>query len=131
MVFFVLTGVAAQTNLQVTVTNIRSAKGKIMLALYKQGKGFPGNPENAFLLRELPARKGGLQVAFNNIPPGNYAIAIFHDANSDGELNTNLLGIPKEDYGFSNKARPGFRAPTFEEASIKITGNAAHEVEIK
>lgn len=123
--------VRAQNNLEVKVTNIRSAKGKIMLALYRQPNGFPDSPEKAFLLRTLPAQKGALQVALPNVPPGTYALAIFHDANDDGKLNTNLLGIPKEDYGFSNQARPGFRAPTFSEASIKISGNSAHEVEIK
>jgi uncharacterized protein (DUF2141 family) len=37
---------------------------------------------------------------FSDIKPGNYAIAVIHDENRNGELDTNMFGIPKEGYGF-------------------------------
>ncbi len=128
---FFFTELDAQTALQVSVNNINSAKGKVLLALFKQEEGFPGNPKNAFLVRDCTAAKGSLKVVFENIPSGTYALAVFHDANNDGELNTNLVGIPKEDYGFSNNARPGFRAPTFQEAAFRIDNTRAISVTIK
>jgi uncharacterized protein (DUF2141 family) len=130
-IFLLMPTLKAQALLQVTLNNIKSAKGKVLLALFNSEKGFPENSKNAFLLREMPAAKGSVKVNFENIPAGTYAIAVFHDVNLDGKLNTNLLGIPKEDYGFSNKARPGFRAPTFQEAAFKINGNANITIEIK
>ncbi len=121
----------AQHTLQVKVTNIGASKGNILLALFREANGFPSNSKNALVLRELPAKKGTVQFEIGNMAPGTYALAVFHDANADGKLNTNLLGIPKEDYGFSNKARPGFRAPTFQEAAFKITGTSIIEIEVK
>jgi uncharacterized protein (DUF2141 family) len=37
---------------------------------------------------------------FSDIKPGKYAIAVIHDENCNGKLDTNMFGIPKEGYGF-------------------------------
>jgi uncharacterized protein (DUF2141 family) len=33
---------------------------------------------------------------FEDIPPGTYALAVVHDENMNGKLDTNWLGIPTE-----------------------------------
>ena len=129
--FFDLPQLSAQSALEVTVNNIASAKGKVMLALFKQDNGFPGNPKNAYLLHNCRAAKGSIKLVFENIPAGTYALAIFHDADSNGKLDTNVLGIPKEDYGFSNNARPAFRAPTFKEAAFSFEKTSTLTITIK
>jgi uncharacterized protein (DUF2141 family) len=127
----ILVDMQAQASLQVTVQNVSSSKGKVLFALFNQENGFPGNAKKAFLIRETASVKGSVKIAFDNIPAGTYALSVFHDANNDGELNTNLLGIPKEDYGFSNNARPGYRAPTFKEAAFRFEKSSAISVTIK
>ena len=47
-------------------------------------------------------------------------MAAFHDADSDGRLNTNLLGIPTEGFGFSNGAIGFMGPPSFDEAAVTI-----------
>ena len=45
-----------------------------------------------------------------DLPAGEYAFCIYQDSNNDGRLNTNMIGIPKEPFGFSNyngKSVPG------------------------
>ena len=59
---------------------------------------------------------------FEDIPPGTYALAIVHDENMNGKLDTNLLGIPKEGYGFSNDAKALLGAPSFSAASFSYDG---------
>lgn len=59
---------------------------------------------------------------FLDIPPGSYAIAVIHDENMDGELETNFLGVPKEGYGFSNDAKGMIGAPSFPAASFSYDG---------
>lgn len=59
---------------------------------------------------------------FLDIPPGSYAIAVIHDENMDGELETNFLGVPKEGYGFSNDAKGMIGAPSFSAASFSYDG---------
>jgi uncharacterized protein (DUF2141 family) len=59
---------------------------------------------------------------FLNIPPGTYALAVIHDENMNGKLDTNWLGIPKEGYGFSNAAKATLGAPSFSAASFRYDG---------
>jgi len=56
------------------------------------------------------------QWKFKELPFGNYAIKIFHDENDNGELDTNFLGIPSENYGFSNNATGSFGPANWEDA---------------
>ncbi|MEI9953062.1 MAG: DUF2141 domain-containing protein [Pseudomonadota bacterium] len=62
---------------------------------------------------------------FEKIPPGVYALSAFHDQNSNGKLDTNLLSIPSEDYGASNNARGTFGPPSFEDAKFAYRGGRA------
>ena len=66
-----------------------------------------------------PAAKAG-DLVFAGLAPGEYAIAAFHDEDRDGDLNTNLLGMPTEGYGFSNEARGTFGPPGFDAAAFTI-----------
>ena len=62
--------------------------------------------------------KGTYKGSFE-IPPGIYAIGVYIDENDNEKLDTNFLGIPKEQYGFSNNAK-AFGIPKFEAASFVI-----------
>lgn len=53
--------------------------------------------------------------------PGRYAFAFYHDADNDNQLDRDMVGVPQEGYGFSNNARPGLGAPSFESAAFNIT----------
>ncbi len=48
------------------------------------------------------------------------AIALLQDLNNNGKLDTNLLGIPKEPYAFSNNIKPVFSAPKFQQYSFEF-----------
>lgn len=117
--------------LTVKLENISSSKGKMLLALFNKEEGFPGTPQKAFRILDIPAKKPSVSLSFDQLPSGTYALAVFHDVNNDGELNTNFLGVPKEDYGFSNNARSRFRAPYFKEAAFSFSGQATITVEVK
>jgi uncharacterized protein (DUF2141 family) len=65
----------------------------------------------------IPAR-----CDFGDIPPGTYAIAVIHDENSHGKLDTNRLGVPTEGYGFSGDAGALLGAPSFSAAGVAYDG---------
>ena len=67
-----------------------------------------------------------MKVDFDNLPDGEYAIALFHDINGNGKLDmkmNNLIGLPAEKYGFSNNAIPIMGAPDFETCKFELKGN--------
>lgn len=55
-------------------------------------------------------------VVLKDLPAGGYAFVVLHDANSNGKLDRNLLGVPTEDYAFSNDALGKMGPPSFEQA---------------
>lgn len=109
--------------LKVSIQNIKEAKGIIRLALYPTAQGFPGNTAKAQLLLNVQPASGNVEVALEAIPEGQYALAVLHDINENGQMDTNLFGYPTEAYGFSNNVRPMFRAPAFDEASFWLTSD--------
>lgn len=67
-----------------------------------------------------------------NLPPGQYAIALYNDENGNGKLDT-VFGIPREQFGFSNNAMGRLGPPSFEQASITITSENSqvdHRIEL-
>ena len=103
-------------DIDVTVTGISNQKGEIMVALFDSPEGFPQNPGKAIKLGKCPAQKGNVVIHLKEVPPGKYAIALFHDTNGDAILNTNFLGIPKEGYGVSNNIKNKMSAPKYQQA---------------
>ena len=116
--------------LTVEVSNIENNRGQILIGLYNQAEGFT-EIDAVFkkgLLRTVD--NSTLSYTFTDIPDGEYALSLFHDENSNSELDTNFIGIPKEGYGFSNNVRPVFRPATFEEAKFSIEGDLKVSVKI-
>ena len=59
-----------------------------------------------------------------------YAVAIYHDENSNKKFDT-FLSLPKEQYGFSNNAPVFFGTPNFEDAAVFVEQNKTTEIEIE
>ena len=70
----------------------------------------------------LKVRDKQARCDFEDIPAGTYALAVVHDENMNGKLDTNWLGIPVEGYGFSNDAKSLNGAPSFSDASFVYGG---------
>lgn len=62
-------------------------------------------------------------LIFKDLPRGSYAVRYFHDENGNDELDTNILGIPKEGFGFSNDAFGRFGPKDFEEWLFPVNGD--------
>ncbi len=109
----------ATVRITVRLLDVRPQKGGVLqVGLHPApGTGFPG--PSPFANQEVRPAAPETILSFDAVP-GTYAIAAFHDANSNGKIDSNFLGIPKEGYGVSNDPRPRFRAPRFAEASVVV-----------
>ena len=122
------------------ITNLSDQKkaGTLMLAIYNNAEAFEGS-----IVKEKRSEIGvfkGLELYLEpqdstqlstEIPDGEYAIAFFIDANGNKKLDKNFLGIPKEQYGFSNNAMGTLSAPTFEQAKFMVAGNTIQNIKLK
>ena len=109
--------------IHVKIPNIKNTTGNIACGIFESPEGFPNKflgSAKAIIIRKIQKTKA--QCDFSDIPPGTYAIAVIHDENMNGELDTNWLGVPMEGYGFSNTTIDEFGAPAFSAASFPYDG---------
>ncbi len=110
----------AQGTISLTVQNITTPKGTIMVALYDSESTFLSEDQTAAGQAKKVQQTGAVTVSFKEVPYGTYTLAVFHDINDNGELDTNLFGVPKEPYGFSNNASSKWGAPKYEVARFEL-----------
>jgi uncharacterized protein (DUF2141 family) len=106
---------ASGAPIEVAVTNVTQARGRIHVDVCVE-KQFVTS--DCAYVAEAPATMGTTIVTVPNVPPGRYAVQVFHDRNSDGHVNRGLFGIPKEPIGFSRDAPTPMRAPHFADAAF-------------
>jgi uncharacterized protein (DUF2141 family) len=109
--------------IHVQILNIRNSAGGVACALFESSVGFPSEYlRYATNIMVIKVRDKQARCDFEDIPPGTYALAVVHDENMNGKLDTKWLGIPTEGYGFSNNAKALLSAPTFSAASFSYDG---------
>ncbi len=117
--------------LEVTVTGFESEEGQARIALFLDPRSWPNEEEFLFAAELLPISGGQAATTFEEVPAGPFAVAVFHDKDEDAELDTDLLGIPSEDYGFSADARGMFGPPSFEEARVDLAAGESKQITIQ
>ena len=139
---FLLSSLVAMLEIQASelIINLSDQKkaGTLMLAMYNNAEAFEGS-----VVKEKRSEIGvfkGLELYLEpkdstqlstEIPDGEYAIAFFIDANGNKKLDKNFLGIPKEQFGFSNNAMGTLSAPSFEQAKFRVAGNTIQNIKLK
>ena len=114
---------SACPGIHVKILNIRNSTGTVACALFESPEGFPDEYlRSATNVMVIKIRKTQARCDFEDIPPGTYAMAVIHDENMNGKLDTNWLGLPTEGYGFSNNAKAVLSAPSFSDASFTYDG---------
>jgi uncharacterized protein (DUF2141 family) len=99
----------------VHVENVRSSEGHVRVELCTQGAFLT---DDCAVAGAAPAQRGETVVALKDVPPGVYAVQVYHDVNDDHKVNRGLLGIPTEDIGFSREAPLGLHGPQFIKAAF-------------
>ena len=113
--------------LVVRVNNIKEA-GEIHIAIYDSAEAFEadrgekGGAAPGITQGTIEMVEPGSVTYRYELPPGTYAIGIFHDANLNNRLDNYFFGVPREQYGFSNNARGFMGPPSFEDAVFSVEG---------
>jgi len=110
------------SNLSITIDGLRNQKGQVCLSLFSSSRGFPNNTQRSVQSKCVPIGSNPVMVNFGNLKAGNYAVAVIHDANRDGNLNSNAIGIPTEGFGFSRNPIIRTGPPKFGDSAILVAG---------
>jgi uncharacterized protein (DUF2141 family) len=101
--------------LVVRTEGIRGTAGEVKVTVCDKGFDEAGCKLGAWRAPKGPVE----EFVFEGLAPGRYAVAAYHDADGDGELDKVPPGIPTEPYGFSNDiGRLGI--PSFEKALVEV-----------
>jgi len=108
-------------DLTLTVKEVQSAQGSVLAAVWDNAAAFP-KPPAAKARCKVKAAQGHVTCVFHNLAAGRYAFIAFHDANDNGKLDRNSLGVPTEGYAFSNNAVGSGGPPSFDQAAFSFSG---------
>jgi uncharacterized protein (DUF2141 family) len=117
--------------LVVTVVT-RNDQGNVYCAIWRGPRGFPTERQRAVSHtrdRTIVGRRA--QCVFFGLPPGEYAVAAFHDENGNDDLDQGAFGVPTEGTGASNDARGFMGPPPYEGARFQLTGAPVHRLTIR
>ena len=109
-----------EVSLSVTVSGLRSESGTVHIALYDEPKNFP-NPDGMISKAKASIVAGMARYDFFALEKKTYAIAVYHDENENDSFDQGLLGIPLEDYAFSNNATVFLGPPSFDDAAFILS----------
>jgi uncharacterized protein (DUF2141 family) len=107
--------------LTIVITGITSNEGLVRIALFNSESAYIAKDAEPFKKISLPIKEKRAECEFKEIPYGEYAIKVYHDENANGIMDKNIMGIPKEDYAFSNNASGTFGPAKYDKAKFEIT----------
>jgi uncharacterized protein (DUF2141 family) len=107
----------APTGVDLTIENLRNARGILRLCVTSDPRYFPDcSDDPAAISRSVAATEHG---ATFDLPAGRYAVSLIHDENGNGKLDT-TLGIPREGFAFSRNPAIRFGPPRYDEVSFPV-----------
>ena len=103
--------------LNIKISGFENDKGDCWFALDNSERVYESK-DSVFIGKILPIINHGVSLKIDSLEYGYYAIKVFHDENCNGKLDKNFLGIPTENYGYSNNASAWFSQPDWEKAKF-------------
>jgi len=115
--------------LTINIDQIKEQTGKLHVALYRGEQSYQqGKDAVAAVVKAVSGDKQ--QLVFEDLVDGEYAIKIMHDANDNGKLDRNMLGIPSEGYAFSNNGGQ-FGPASFKDAAFAVAADTSLTIHLR
>lgn len=108
----------------VIITDLRNTDGEILISLYDKAEGFPRDREAIVRAAAVePDASGQVTTIFEDLPHGDYAIAVLHDEDGSKGMTFGSFHLPKEGYCFSNNVKVRFKPPKFKKTKFTLDGD--------
>jgi uncharacterized protein (DUF2141 family) len=120
LMFTLLAAYTQAQETQIKVTEIRSAKGSVILNVFKDNDAYDKQQPYKQFVFDKKALANGTLTIHCALEPGTYGITLIDDENGDGKLNKNFVGMPKEGFGFSNFFMTKMKKPSFDDFKVDL-----------
>ena len=108
---------AFAVELTVDIERVGAHTGRLTVFLYDSEEAWNGKRDALRMQRAHPDGSDRLQVRFDGLKAGRYGVMVLHDKDGNRRFDVGPLGIPKDDYGFSNNplvfSKPGIERIAF------------------
>lgn len=109
----------------VVARGLRNSDGHVLFVLFNDKKGFPGKDQYAVRKGRSSIKGSVSKHVWKDVPEGTYAIAVVHDENDNGDVDTNFIGMPKEGVGASNNPKGSLGPPKWKDSKFEHDGTSA------
>lgn len=113
LLFFNAINIFAQYKLTVEITGLRNNNGNVLYELFDENK-------KSLDVGTIDVTNKKCVIVYNNLKPGKYGFNYIHDENKNKKLDTKMLMIPTEGFGYSNNADGTFGPPAFKKWVFEI-----------
>lgn len=121
---------AQQVSTNIKITGIKSIKGNIVIGVFKDQVSFEKEKAfKSFIFDKKALVNGSLNVVIR-LEPSTYGLTLLDDENANNKMEKNMIGIPKEGFGFSNFFLEKLKRPVFNDFKVNLF-NGQNNVDIK
>ena len=115
-------------DITVIITDLRNTDGEILISLYDKAEGFPRDRQAIFRAAVVePDVSGQVTTVFEDLPYGDYALAVLHDEDGSQGMTFGSFHLPKEGYCFSNNIKVRFKPPKFKKTKFTLNGDDVNQ----
>ncbi len=109
-------------DISATVSGFKNNQGHLRFALFSKARqeAFPRETDKADYVQEMEIRNGKAHVSLSDIPPGIYAVFLFHDSNDNGVVDHRWYGPPEEAFAYYRIYQVKVVPPDFDEVAFEV-----------
>ena len=109
---------------------ISEIKGNLGILLFNSEDGYPETSKKALRSYTIKVESESMTIELGEFTAGEYAVTLMQDKNMNGIMDKNMIGIPKEPFGFTKLQSVPFGAPSFEETSIILAKSKTERIKL-
>ena len=113
------TNIFVTAQISLDVSGLENLDGDLAIVMNNSSEQFISNTE-WYKDTTVDVNSDNMIILIKDIIAGTYAVSLFHDQNSNGELDLNFFNIPEEGFGFSNNPTILFSQPDFNDCKFII-----------
>jgi uncharacterized protein (DUF2141 family) len=115
-----------KTTLNIEITNIRNNKGVFRISVYTAESQYPYHPAKTYMVKKDSLTNRSVRTSINDLLSGQYGLCILDDENNSGKMESNMLGIPYEGFGFANNVQPFLKHPDYDRVLFRLFPGVNH-----
>lgn len=115
-----------RTTLNIEISGIRNKKGVVRISVYTAEEQYPYHPTKTYVVSKDSLSNGKVRTTIKDLLSGRYGLCVLDDENNSNQMESTMLGIPLEGYGFANNVKPFLKHPDYDRVLFTLFPGVNH-----